>query len=347
MRINKELFFCFLCLLSVPSQIIASVDDSVVLASKMPKKLSDFGFFSNMQLQVPQEGVLPYDLINPLFTDYADKLRFVYIPEGKSAKYHEDLVFDFPDGSALIKTFAYLNDAADSELEKQLLETRLLIKKGGAWRNISYVWNKEQSEAFLNIAGKTINTSFVAESGDIKKVRYRVPNINQCKECHQSGNEIKPIGPKARNLNQNYKYENISMNQLDRWSDEGWIDSEINYKTMPDWSNASIDLDSRARAYLDINCGHCHIPGGSADTTGLYLNFTEERREHIGIYKKPVAAGRASNNFKFSIKPGAPEESIMPFRMQSRDPGIMMPESGRFLNHDEGVALINKWIKSM
>ena len=65
------------------------------------------------------------------------------------------------------------------------------------------------------------------------------------------------------------------------------------------------------------------------------------------VYKKPVAAGRASNNFKYSIKPGAPEESIMPFRMQSRDPGIMMPESGRFLNHDEGVALINKWIKSM
>ena len=72
-----------------------------------------------------------------------------------------------------------------------------------------------------------------------------------------------------------------------------------------------------------------------------------DTHEHIGIYKKPVAAGRASNNFKFSIKPGAPEESIMPFRMQSRDPGIMMPESGRFLNHDEGVALINKWIKSM
>ena len=141
MKINKELFFCFLCLISIPNQIIASVDDSVVLASKMPKKLSDFGFFSNMQLQVPQEGVLPYDLINPLFTDYADKLRFVYIPEGKSAKYHEDLVFDFPDGSALIKTFAYLNNAADSELEKQLLETRLLIKKGGAWRNNSYVWN--------------------------------------------------------------------------------------------------------------------------------------------------------------------------------------------------------------
>ena len=313
----------------------------------MPKKLSDFGFFLNMQLQIPQDGVLPYDLVNPLFTDYTDKLRFLYIPAGGKAEYKENHVFDFPNGTALIKTFAYLNNTGESELEEQLLETRLLIKKGNAWRNISYVWNEEQSDAFLNIAGKTINTSFVNDKGDIREVRYRVPNINQCKECHQSGNEIKPIGPKARNLNHDYNYENISMNQLARWADEGWIDSQISYNTMPDWSDVSIDIDSRARAYLDINCGHCHITGGSADTTGLYLNFTEDRSEHFGIYKKPVAAGRASNNFKYSIKPGAPEESIMPYRMQSRDPGIMMPESGRFLNHDEGVALINKWIKSM
>ena len=333
--------------MSIPSLIYAAVNDSVILDSKMPKKLSDFGFFLNMQLQIPQDGVLPYDLVNPLFTDYTDKLRFLYIPAGGKAEYKENHVFDFPNGTALIKTFAYLNNTGESELEEQLLETRLLIKKGNAWRNISYVWNAEQNDAFLNIAGKTINTSFITDKGGIREVRYRVPNINQCKECHQSGNEIKPIGPKARNLNHDYNYENISMNQLARWADEGWIDSQISYNTMPDWSDVSIDIDSRARAYLDINCGHCHITGGSADTTGLYLNFTEDRSEHLGIYKKPVAAGRASNNFKYSIKPGAPEESIMPYRMQSRDPGIMMPESGRFLNHDEGVALINKWIKSM
>ena len=333
--------------MSIPNLIYAAVNDSVILDSKMPKKLSDFGFFLNMQLQIPQDGVLPYDLVNPLFTDYTDKLRFLYIPAGGKAEYKENHVFDFPNGTALIKTFAYLNNTGESELEEQLLETRLLIKKGNAWRNISYVWNAEQNDAFLNIAGKTINTSFITDKGGIREVRYRVPNINQCKECHQSGNEIKPIGPKARNLNHDYNYENISMNQLARWADEGWIDSQISYNTMPDWSDVSIDIDSRARAYLDINCGHCHITGGSADTTGLYLNFTEDRSEHLGIYKKPVAAGRASNNFKYSIKPGAPEESIMPYRMQSRDPGIMMPESGRFLNHDEGVALINKWIKSM
>ena len=95
----------------------------------MPKKLSDFGFFSNMRLQTPQDGVLPYDLVNPLFTDYTDKLRFIYIPAGGKAEYKENHVFDFPDGSAPIKTFAYLNNTVESELEQQLFSQSTLDPK--------------------------------------------------------------------------------------------------------------------------------------------------------------------------------------------------------------------------
>ena len=137
------------------------------------------------------------------------------------------------------------------------------------------------------------------------------------------------------------------MNQIKKWQLMEWLDSVDNYPTMANWSSEENDLDSRARAYLDINCGHCHIPGGSADTTGLYLNLKEDSNMHIGIYKKPVAAGRASNNLKYSIDPGNPSKSILSFRMTSLDPGIMMPESGRSLNHKEGVELIEKWIKNM
>jgi uncharacterized repeat protein (TIGR03806 family) len=222
-----------------------------------------------------------------------------------------------------------------------------LIKKNDSWKNISYIWNEEQNDAYLSIAGKTINTVFVMEDGAERNVRYRVPNINQCKECHQLNKEIQPIGPKVRNLNHEFSYSDGTMNQIKKWQLMEWIDSADNYQTMADWSNEKNDLESRARAYLDINCGHCHIPGGSADTTGLYLNLKEDSNMHIGIYKKPVAAGRASNNLKYSIDPGNPNKSILSFRMTSLDPGIMMPESGRSLNHKEGVELIEKWIKNM
>ena len=113
------------------------------------------------------------------------------------------------------------------------------------------------------------------------------------------------------------------------------------------YEDKTIGINKRARAYLDINCGHCHIPGGSADTTGLYLNLTEETEEHIGIFKKPVAAGRASGNLKYSIVPGEPNESILLYRMKSLDPGIMMPESGRALADEKGVHLIAGWIDQL
>ena len=347
MKSYKNFFLIFSLNIFILNNVFAQVDHSVVLNNKVAPKLSDYGFFEDLNAQIPTQGVLPYELITPLFSDYADKLRFIYMPEGGFAEFIPNKVFDFPDGTVLIKTFAYLNDHEESNLDKQLLETRLLIKKKGQWKNVSYVWNQEQSDAFLTIAGKTIPTQFVNQDGDIQEVRYRVPNINQCKECHQLDKSIKPIGPKARNLNKNLAYQDGTMNQLLKWHKQGWINKGLEFKTMPNWEDASLTLDERARSYLDINCGHCHIDGGSADTTGLYLDFTEERKIHLGYYKKPIATGRASNNLKYSIVPGKPEESILLYRMESLDPGIMMPESGRALEHKEAIKLINEWIKSL
>ena len=98
---------------------------------------------------------------------------------------------------------------------------------------------------------------------------------------------------------------------------------------------------------MAINCGHCHIPSGVANSTGLYLDFHETRPVHLGINKSPVAAGRGSGNLKYSIVPGHAEESILLFRMISTDPGVMMPEQGRSLVHWEAVNLIREWINSM
>ena len=296
-------------------------------------------------MQLPTDGVLPYQLITPLFSDYADKLRFVYVPEGQKLAYVKDKVFQFPVGSTLIKTFAYLN--TQGEMDAQLLETRLLINTSEGWKAISYVWNQDQTDAKRSVAGATIPTTFINSVGAKVDVRYRAPNQNQCKECHQVNQVMTPIGPKARNMNKNVGYTSGDMNQLLYWAAQGWIESKLNADLMQSYENENVSIDERARAYLDINCGHCHIPGGSADTTGLYLNLTEETKEHLGIFKKPVAAGRASGNLKYSIVPGKSNQSIMIYRMDSLDPGIMMPESGRALADDKGIKLISDWINQL
>ena len=322
------------------------VNNDLILSDTFPNKLSEFNFFIDNSAQVPHDKVVPYELISTLFSDYSYKQRWVYVPTNQKATYYKkSSVFDFPVGSALIKTFYYPIDERDPSKGMNLLETRLLLRKENGWEAVSYAWNDEQNEAFKKIAGKTINVSWTNFLGEEEDVRYRVPNVNQCKECHAADDKITPIGPKARNINKDFNYEEGEFNQLDYWMTKQIIDSyPLELVSPVDWSDESQNINDRVRSYLDVNCGHCHSPTGNANSTGLYLHLDETRDIHLGIYKKPVATGRGSGGLKYSIVPGKPEESILLHRMISLDPGVMMPESGRALSHHEAVEMVREWI---
>ncbi len=325
------------------SQSIFAVNDEAIMSKKPEAKLSDYGFFKSHKDQIPNNNVHKYFLQTPLFSDYSLKDRFVYIPQGKKAIHSLDRVYEFPIGSALVKTFSY--EMASNE-NKVLLETRLLLLQETGWSAHTYVWDESQEDAYLKVSGKTIEGIEFLYEGKPKKVNYRVPNQNQCKECHLSDDKIIPIGPKSRNLNFEVIQNNIIINQIDYWIENGLVEIHQPQQVVADWQNIKESLDDRARAYLDVNCGHCHMPGGSADTTGLYLTVNEKDIRKLGVNKPPVAAGRASGNLMYSIVPGKPDKSILLYRMKSQDPGIMMPESGRALAHSEGIRLIESWIKN-
>jgi hypothetical protein len=127
----------------------------------------------------------------------------------------------------------------------------------------------------------------------------------------------------------------------------GLPDNRAEIPLTPSYSDTSIRLDIRAKAYLDANCAHCHALGSPADTSGLYLTWEEADPTHRGINKPPVAAGRGSGGLDYDIAPGHSEQSILVFRMDSVDPGIMMPELGRGLIDVEGVQLISDYISSL
>ena len=342
----KKIFFYFFIFLYCNN--LFSVNDEMILANSFPEKLSEFEFFLDDSAQLPDDKVIPYELISTLFSDYSYKQRWVYVPNNKKAEYVENWVFDFPTGSALIKTFYYPVDERAPELGKQLLETRLLLRKESGWEAVSYAWNEEQNEAYKKIAGKTINASWTDFMGEEKSVRYRVPNVNQCKECHDADDQISPIGPKARNINKELDFKDGEFNQLVYWMNREIIDEyPMDLVSPVDWLDESKDINDRVRSYLDVNCGHCHSPTGNANSTGLYLHLNETRDINLGVFKKPVATGRGSGGNKYSIVPGKPEESILLYRMQSMDPGVMMPESGRALTHEEAVEMIREWILLM
>lgn len=311
------------------------VNDAAILgtgpADSMPRSLAEFGFFADAAQQVPAPGVVPYRLNMPLYSDGADKLRFAYVPQGQQAVAKGEGLIEFPLGSALIKTFAFGEGAA-----RRLIETRVLLHREEGWVALPYRWNEAQTEARLALAGGRIELA--TPTGE--QISYRIPNKNQCKQCHAIDDAVVPIGPKARNLSAEWLGDYVAAGHLDR--------VPPTHDTMPMWeARDEAGIDAAARAYLDVNCAHCHRPGGKASNSGLDLRWEQHDPVAYGIGKRPVAAGRGSGGLEFSIAPGDPDASILVFRMDSTDPAVVMPEIGTTTIDREGLALVRRWIARM
>jgi uncharacterized repeat protein (TIGR03806 family) len=301
--------------------------------------------------QVPAEGVIPYDLNSALFSDYAEKFRFVKLPPGTHAAYREAETFEFPIGTVIAKTFAYPRDARDPSRGRRLIETRILKREPDCWVGLPYVWNAAQTEATLDVAGDMVDVSWIHADGRTRTNNYIIPNVNQCKGCHKSGEVMTPIGPKERHLNRDFAYREGKENQLAHWSRLGALDGAPASDRAPRlaaWDDPrSGTLDDRARAWLEINCAHCHNPEGPARNTGLDLMASQRNPAMFGVRKPPVAAGIGSGGLAYDIVPGQPDQSILVYRIASTHPGVMRPELGKRLVHEEGVALVREWIAAM
>lgn len=326
--------------------------DGIFVSTEPLENLSDYGFFEGkLNDLTPAEGVLPYDLNSPLFSDYSHKARFVWMPDGVSVDYNTEHVMDWPVGAVLIKNFFYYHNETDLSQGRRLIETRLLVNRGEEWDAYGYTWNDEQTDATYDIVGDIKEVSWVNADGEDMKVDYIIPNKNQCKGCHAYDNKLKPIGPKARNINKEYAYADGTKNQLAKWMETGYLkgyDPEADHPSVAVWDDIQgHDLHARSMAYLDINCGHCHNPKGAGNTSGLTLLADSELGLKVGVFKATVSAGAGTGGHQYSIVPGNPDESIMVYRMSSNDPGAMMPELGRRMVHEEGVDLIASWIQEM
>lgn len=292
---------------------------------------------------VPSSEAVVYELNTPLFSDYATKVRTVWLPKGTSATYASDGVFDFPVGAIITKSFGFPKDARDPASPVTWVETRVMLRAADGWKAVSYQWDDAQSSAKQKPGGTVVPIDFIDARGTAAHASYLLPSINQCPKCHDNGGALMPIGPRAAQLNRD--------DQLARWSATGLVTGappSDKVPRLPVWDDPASGAPSdRARAYLDGNCAYCHSAGGEARTTGLFLSMAETDPTHLGVCKPPVAAGRATSNLLYDIVPGKPDESIVVYRMQATEPSVAMPELGRSIVHTEAVALVRQWIEGL
>jgi hypothetical protein len=186
-----------------PGGVHAAPGPVTFIAEGNPEKLSDWHLMavSGGRLNLNKE-VVPYDLNTALFTDYAQKLRTIWMPKGQSAVYNGDTAFEFPVGTIISKTF-YFPKAAGTDravlatydssknggdkldlATVRLIETRLLVRRADGWVALPYVWNADQTEAVLSRTGDQVPLKVIHEDKSSKQLTYVVPNVNQCASCH-------------------------------------------------------------------------------------------------------------------------------------------------------------------
>ncbi len=321
----------------------------VDLASVPYPKLSDYKFFEGtMKNQVPSLNVLPYEPASQLFTDYAHKKRFVWIPKNKKATYDGDgKTLVFPVGTALIKTFYY--DNVQPNNTTRIIETRIMIRKEEGWIFANYVWNAEQTEATLDANGSFTEITWM-EGATMKTANYRIPSSagGECLTCHKSVDKALPIGPKPQNLNFAINYGSVSKNQLEKWAEVGYLDNNYprNIASTVRWNDTSQPLEKRVRSYIDINCAHCHQEGSHCSYRDMRFAFSETSDiANMGVCMTPV--DNVGSGLSHIVAPGASGRSVMSFRLESVNESTRMPLLGRTIVHEEAVEMINQWINSL
>ena len=314
-------------------------------------KLSDYKFFEgDLKNQKPSYGVIPYKPISELFTDYAQKKRFVWLPNGTKAVYNSDgNVLNLPVGAALIKNFFYTNVQPNNST--RIIETRIMIRKNNEWIFAEYAWNEDQSEAFLTTQRSETTISWRDETNVIRTINYKIPSVTlDCIRCHGLLNgEREPIGIKPQNINSNFSYSTGTKNQLQKLIEFGYLEDNLpnTITTVVDYKDATKPIDVRVRSYFDSNCAHCHKDGGEAEHFSLRFAFNQTSDiENMGV-SMPAEHSLAGYNGRI-VYPNNVNQSILHYRVNTEtDNFYMMPPLGRTIKHAEGVQLIEDWINSL
>lgn len=244
-----------------------------VAVADPPAKLSELGIFSNLQELEVADGILPYNVNSPLWSDGAEKKRWMAVPSHNKNGEKVEIEFRsrdswaFPEGTVFIKHFELpTSNEEDGPIKR--LETRFfVIAEDGSAYGLTYRWNDEQTDAFLLTVGETADIDIYEDGEIVRQQKWSFPSRTQCMRCHNKQAKF-VLGLKTHQLNgpQYYEHAATTYNQLEYLSSIGKLNTSIEDGSAYPMSYAiddeSVDLELRIRSYFDANCSSCHQLGG-------------------------------------------------------------------------------------
>ena len=304
----------------------------VQMPSTFPDTLSKTGCVDPKDPRVPASGLIPFAPHSPLWSDGAQKDRWMALPDTKQITVLPDGDFDFPNGTVLMKTFS---------VSGKRVETRLFVRHDdGGWAGYSYEWNDQETDAALLPANK---------SKPVGNQTWYYPSRPECMRCHTQA-AGRSLGPEIGQLNWDFTYTqtNRLSNQLRTLEHIGMFDKPLS--APPEMLTAYPDplgmapVDQRARAYLHTNCSMCHRPlgggGGNMDfrwSTSLFDTQT--------CNAAPITGDLGILGAKIVV-PGDPSKSLLVQR-PSRTGADRMPPLATSVIDTQGVSVLTNWVTGL
>jgi uncharacterized repeat protein (TIGR03806 family) len=312
----------------------------------IPRLLSQTGVFKDTRNFITKDGLIPYDVIVPFWSDGATKTRWLSVPAGK-IKFSATGEWVFPRGTVFVKTFSVATNELDpNSLSK--LETRLLVcdSTGGVY-GVTYKWRADDSDADLLTTNLTEAISIETATG-VRTQMWYYPSRADCLTCH-TANAGGVLGVKTRQLNRDFTFPSgVTDNELHAWNHIGLFDtnfSDADIKNFPKLARAddlSRRLEDRARSYLDANCAQCHRPRG---TVAYFDARYDTPLAQQNLIDGNVLIDERIDNPRI-IAPNDIWRSILYMRTDTTEP-FKMPPLARNQIDEQGMKLLRQWIESL
>lgn len=304
-----------------------------------PGTLSQTGLYSDIANKTLAPVVAMFSPTYPLWSDAADKTRWIYLPECEPIDSSDMDLLDFPVGTRAFKEF---------RLDGKRLETRMIHRFGeGAadYLFAAYQWRDDESEADHVPNGVE----------DVRGTEHDIPDVDACHRCH---------GPYPSGGGLPSRYLGFSALQLSH-AGPGLTMASLSASgalTQPAPAGFQIpgnSVEKAALGYLHANCGNCHNDSANgllfpfmntfvktADTlvtqTGTYTTVVNQATEFF--VKNPECLWRVNG--------GDLQQSCVHHRMGERGSDEMknvdqMPPIGSDVVDAVGMAAVGAWIQSL
>jgi hypothetical protein len=291
--------------------------------------LSETGLYADIATRQVASGIEEFHPTYTLWSDGAEKRRWVQLPPGTTIDTSNMNRWVFPVGTRFFKEFA---------IGGVLLETRLVERYGTGpedyWMG-AFVWKADQSDAVFAADGQA----------DINGTSHDAPPQKHCGVCHN--------GEPGRGLG-------FSALQLSRKGDGLTLDTLVRQGRLSDPPPAGVSFHppgdpaaALALGYLHANCGHCHnLKGTSWPDTQMVLRLELEETvlEQTGVYRSVIDQRLQywrHDGFSQRVVPGDPAASAVIYRMHTRGNRDQMPPLATEIIDSTGIDIVTRWINSL